>query len=514
MVNSSSRAIVQMSRGVVRRWADAATKGRTARMANCLSRPAWLVAVATGLLLCIFWYTQITGSPVQSDSVATLQMGENLVHHGVLSIDSEPPIRPSMYREPVPGVIAAAMIAVVDAMHGPAPQAAYLSGDRARFIKQQNILWFLLLCVSAAIAVAWMAGSVYAGLAVAIVAQAFYFYPGARIFGIDTLFSDVPAAAVLALASLLWTRAVVQCAWRLAIVVGVCFALLTLIKAAVLYVFAGLIVATAIYYAWRRHRYAGWAATSMVACMSLSFAVLVVPWLWRNHALFGVAAVADRAGLSLYTRVLKDQMSAAEYRGSFYAWTPSPLRPLVGKLTGFRSADLQHGGLLQHFNHSRPPTAEYQQDQAAEEAGRPDQAVAWYVQGRAERVRLVQQFTAAGVANPWLAADQAMQTRALHYMAEHPWQHLKMTLPMMWRGALVAFPLLVVALVVAAWRRTDELLLYCVPSLGLILFYALFANFEERYGTPALPPALVVGAVVLCQIWPWRRGPAASKQGA
>jgi 4-amino-4-deoxy-L-arabinose transferase-like glycosyltransferase len=479
-----------------------------------LSKIDWLVAAVTGLLLCIFWYTQITGAPVQSDSVASLQMGENLLHHGVLSIDAEPPIQPSMYREPVPGVIAAAMIAVVDALHGPAPQAAYLSGERARLIKQQNLLWFLLLCAAVTIAVTWMAGSLYAGLVVAILAQAFFFYPGARIFGIDTLFSDIPAAALLALASLLWTRAVHQCAWRQALVVGVAFALLTLIKAAVLYVFAGLIVAAALYYAWRRGRYAARAAILTVAWMTLGFAVLVVPWLWRNHAVFGVTAIADRAGLSLYTRVLKDQMSAAEYHGSFYAWTVSPLRPLVGKLTGYNTGDLKHGGQLQHFTHSRAPSAEYQQDQAAEDAGRPDQAVSWYVQGRAERVRLVRQLTAAGVANPWLAADQAMQSRALHYMAGHPWQHLKLSVPMMWRGALIAFPLLAIALVVAIRRGRDELLLYCLPAFGLILFYALFANFEERYGTPALPVALAAGAAVLYEFWRRRNDPATPRQGA
>ena len=55
----------------------------------------------------------------------------------------------------------------------------------------------------------------------------------------------------------------------------------------------------------------------------------------RNHTLFGVTAIADRGGLSLYTRVLKDEISdAAEFRGAFYAWTPSVVRPVVGRVWG------------------------------------------------------------------------------------------------------------------------------------------------------------------------------------
>jgi hypothetical protein len=475
--------------------------------------PSTLLAAGAGVLLCLFWFTQITGSPVQSDSVATVQMGENLVHHGVLSIDAEPPIQPSMYREPVPGVVAAAMLAMVDAIHGPAVQAAYLRGERARLIKLQNLFWFLLMCACVAIAVTWMAGSVTAGIAVAVAAQAFFFYPGARGFGIDTLFSDVMAAALLSLGSLLWARGISRCRWRLALGAGWCFGLLALTKAATLYVFAGLIVTGMVFYWLRRREHTGRVAAVTLMCMVLGFASLVVPWLWRNQTLFGIPAIADRAGLSLYTRVLKDQMSAAEFRGSFYAWTPSALRPLAGKLSGYTARDLQHGGVLQHFYHSPAPTAEYLQDQAAEDIGRADLAVAWYVQGRAERVKLWQQFSAAGVPNPWLAADQALQQRALRYMVRHPWQHLKMAVPMMWRGALVIFPLLTISLVFAARRKRDELLLYCLPSFGWIMFYALLANFEERYGIPALPVALASGMVVLCALWGRSRKPAATNRG-
>jgi len=216
---------------------------------------------------------------------------------------------------------------------------------------------------------------------------------------------------------------------------------------------------------------------------------------------FGTFAVADRGGLSLYTRVLKDQMSAVEYRGAFYAWTPGPLQAAVGRFTGFGPADLEPGGRLQHFRHAPDGTAVYAREREAERAGRPQDAIAWYYQGRAERARLARLATDAGQPHPWLAADQLLQRRALAWIGANPGPHLSLTLPYLWRGALIIFPALCIGLAYALWRRSDELLWFCLPSFGLIMFYALFANFEERYGIPALPVALASGIIVVWRLW-------------
>jgi hypothetical protein len=275
---------------------------------------------------------------------------------------------------------------------------------------------------------------------------------------------------------------------------------LTLIKAALLYVFVGLAAIGALYYLLRRSEYPARASAMTLAALVAGFTVVVTPWLVRNASSFGVAAVADRGGLSLYTRVLKNQMSDAEYAGAFYAWTPSVLRPMVGAVTGIGPEDLQRSGVLQHLYHSKEPSPEYQQERAAEYAGRPDDAVAYYFKARAERVRLWQQYAAANHPQPWLAADQALQQRSMRYMLDHPLTHLKLAVPFMWRGALVVFPVLLVVLAFALWRRLDELLWFCLPAFGLIMFYALFANFEERYGTPALPAAVASGIILLLSL--------------
>jgi predicted O-methyltransferase YrrM/4-amino-4-deoxy-L-arabinose transferase-like glycosyltransferase len=402
-----------------------------------------------------------------------------------------------MYREPAPGVVAAAMVKLVDARLGAAPQAEYLQGERARIIKLQNIFWFALLVSAVAVAVTLWSGSLGWGLIAAVLSQACYFYPAMLPYGIDSLFSDIPAAAMLTAASFVLARAVAGADWRLGLAAGVLLGLLTLIKAATLYVFAGLVLALPLYVFLERRRSNPGRGMAMIGALVVGFGVLVAPWIARNNALFGVNAVADRGGLSLYTRMLKDQMSPLEYRGAFYAWTPGPLQSVVGRITGFDSKDLEPGGRLQHFRHAAAGTPFYEQERAAEREGREADAVAWYYQGRAARVRETVQNRAAGVPHPELAADQQLQRVALDWIKAHPFRHLSLTAPYMWRGALVIFPALCIGMLFALRRRHHELLWFCMPGFGLVLFYALFANFEERYGIPALPVAVCSCMIVV-----------------
>jgi 4-amino-4-deoxy-L-arabinose transferase-like glycosyltransferase len=464
------------------------------------SRAALLFAALVAAALLVFWYSRITGAPVLSDSMATAQLGVNLAHHGVLSIDEQPPLQPSMYREPAPGAVAALLVKVADGIWGPAPQSEYLHGERARLLKLQNLLWFALLCATTAIAVRWWTGSLVLAVFTAVAAQAVYFYPAMLSYGIDSLFSDIPAAALLTLVSLLLARAFTRGHWPLAGLAGLLLGVLTLTKAALLYVTVGLAGCGVLFMLWRRREQDPRSGLAAVAAMLVGCLLVAGPWLARNHALFGVWAVADRGGLSLYTRVLKDQMSDEEFRGAFYAWTPGPLQGLVGRATGFGPQDLQPGGRLHRFPHAADDTPLHEKERAAEREGRPADALAWYYQGRAERVKRTREAEARGEPHPPLAADQSLQRDALAWMKAHPGPHLKLSLPYLWRGALVIFPALCLGLAYALWRRSDELLWFVLPSLGLILFYALFANFEERYGIPALPVALASGIIVVWRL--------------
>ena len=110
----------------------------------------WIAGGVALVGLLLWWSSRITTSTIDDDAAQTLTMALNLRHHGVISMDAEPPYRGSMYREPVPVLTTSLAIAAVDAAYGPAAAEAYAGGQRARFLKFQNLFWGGLLTVAAA----------------------------------------------------------------------------------------------------------------------------------------------------------------------------------------------------------------------------------------------------------------------------------------------------------------------------------------------------------------------------
>lgn len=448
--------------------------------------------------MCLYWSSRITGEPIEADAAQTLTMALNLRHHGVVSLDAAPPFAPSMYREPLPVMATAAAIAITDAAWGPAAPSEYLAGPRARAVKLQNLLWLVLLSVAALWATYRLTSSLPLGLLAAWlmnvdVVPLVSWGPEALL--LDTLYSDLPAAALL-----LAGAACLAGAWRggrLAgcVPAGLCFGLAALVKAAFLYVGIGLLAALACLALAERSRASVRHALLGVGVLGLVFAVVVLPWMMRNQAAFGRFELAERGGVVLWVRALKDGMTAEERRGALYAWAPARLQAPIGAALGFAPRDLERGGRLQRLNRGADSSF-HEADVAAELAGRPEEAISYYRKGRAERVRLTRIAAGAGEPAPEVAADAALKAQALERIAEHPLRHLAMSLLFVWRGAPFACPVLVAALVFGLRRRDQALVAFAVPALGLVAFYALFSHFIPRYGLPAMPVAVVAGIVL------------------
>ena len=77
-----------------------------------------------------------------------------------------------------------------------------------------------------------------------------------------------------------------------------------------------------------------------------------------------------------------------------------------------------------------------------------------------------------------------------------PLKHIAMSIPFLWRGAGLIFPLLALVACYAAVARRSDLVVYILPVLGLVLFYALATHFHPRYGQPMLP-VTIVGVLAL-----------------
>jgi hypothetical protein len=72
----------------------------------------------------------------------------------------------------------------------------------------------------------------------------------------------------------------------------------------------------------------------------------------------------------------------------------------------------------------------------------------------------------------------------------------------MWRGALIAFPVLVIGLAFALlWRKRFDLALFLLPSFGLVLIYALFTPFFWRYGWPSRLVANLTILILFKLMW-------------
>ncbi len=466
--------------------------------------------------LCLLWSSIMTPRGVDEDGAVTLRMAVNLAHHGVVSKAAEAPYAPSMYREPVPVLVTAGAVALSDALFGRTSWERYRTGWRVRWLKHVNIIWMVVLCASAYWAARELTGSALVGL-VAAVALNFDFLPlgdaGLRVLDLDSLRTEAPAAALLMTGS-----AALLSAWRGGRVsryalAGLCFGLLTLTKAAFLYVFIGLAGGLAVLALLALPRGEGRGRAPPrggapplrpdrrgVAALAAAFFVVVLPWMARNEIELGRFQVSERGGMVLYIRALEDGMTWQEFRGGFYVWAPAQLRPLLGRVLGFSRRDLERGGRLQRLNrasHSNFAEA----DLAAETAGRPGDALTYYREARAERERLRRLAAAAGQRNAEPAIDAALEADALGIIAAHPFRHAVMTLLFLWRGAFFALPLLVAEYVYAARRRDAGLAVFLAAAAGSVAFYALVSHFIPRYSAPTLPllvvALLAVGAKLL-----------------
>jgi hypothetical protein len=448
------------------------------------------------LLIVVFSYLKIGGRNITDDAAHTLQMGINLSRHGVVSMEAVPPYEPSMYREPLPAFTAAAAVMLVDNSLGAAEQEDYFAGDRARLVKLQNIFWMILLALGGFTGVWTMSRSYYTGLlgAAAVLAPIPLISAGPGALMLDSLYNDLPAAALLTSASGLLALGIRMRSQKWVVLAGMLFGGLALTKASFFYVFlvfAAILIAAGLLI---RIREGKTHSLSVAVVLVAVFAITVTPWIIRNGTQLGTYAISERGGVVLHTRALKNQLTREEVRGAFYYWAPADIRPFLGRLMGLSAADAELGGSLQRLNKYKDAFGG--EDVRAELEGRPGGAISYYRQARAERVRLVNELTAQGVADAEKQADKQQRTLSLQMMAEAPGQHLAMTPLFIWRGAFgITLVLLFAAWFCLANRRWD-MAVYLLPAAGLTAFYALFSHFIARYSVAMTPVAIVLGVVV------------------
>ena len=286
----------------------------------------WVVVAIITVALSAVSLVLTTGASIDIDAAQNLQMAINVSHYGVMSMDGNPPYNRTMYREPLPVATSAAAVQIVDHFLGKADSAQYFSGDRAKYIKYQNTLWVILLWAAVLAATRWFTGSFWFSVCAGLLAVK-PFLNGVSAEGVNNLYSEMPAAVLMICASFSLAFAMARGRTWPMVTTGLCFGLLTLTKAATLYVFVGLVLVLLFSYArgetqtGRRPRY------FHIIILAGTFAIVVAPWMARNFQAFGRPLISDRGGFVLYTRALMNQVTPSgfgSWRSPRAAWRRSP----------------------------------------------------------------------------------------------------------------------------------------------------------------------------------------------
>jgi hypothetical protein len=453
----------------------------------------WIPAVLAALFVMWTWAQEPSERLIEKDGFQNLAMAYNFVQHGTMSLDEDKPpesLAPSRYREPLPVVVLSAFVLGSKTLHD-AQLSDLEEGPGAKVIKFSNLFWGLLLIVIVSFATWRMTGWRWmAAPAILISCRPF-------TNDVDTLYTEIAAAAILALASYLCWRALRLQTGRAFFIAGLGLGAYVLTKASFLYVFAAVIVVYIVsgllYVRDKEGRRRIWRFAALTV---VGTALFCSPWMVRNQIQFGSPEIADRGGSVLWTRAVKNGMTWDEYRGMYFLYAPWPFRPYVGIVVGYKQSDLYEGNALQRL---RRNTVE--SDKAASLEGRVEDTVSYYHRAKAVRMRTQLELQAAGHPNPIHEADERVKQMAIEAIKADPLKHLAMTPVFLLRGAGYMFPFLALMLIYA-WRRRDgPLAAFLMPSLGLIGFYALLSHFIPRYADPSWPIVAICLMLLLQRGW-------------
>jgi hypothetical protein len=301
---------------------------------------------------------------------------------------------------------------------------------------------------------------------------------------IDSLLTEIPAAALMLLSSYLVLRAYRRRNVMNFALLGLSVAALTLTKASFLYISVGLWIGLLLL--WWIDRTLDISSVLLLTVAVAAFSIPVGGWAARNYnALEKFSPSSGRAGRVLYYRVLK---SEHPFGGMIYAWSPPSLKGAIGALTGYGPADMEPDGRLARLNRANSNSIHRGWFQVMDE--RYPQLGPW---NRSKT----------------LSRDNWLKDRALENFASHPGQYLRSSVAFLYRGGwvsesiprgrllgmpamardIIGFVLyagLLVSPILLLWRRRTDLVAILLLPIGMVLFASLLTHSLPRYNYPLL----------------------------
>lgn len=480
-------------------------------------RPAMLPLLTWALLLflaiCITIHlgSLLTKRPNTSDASQNVRTAFSLVKAGTFA--SSPTSSPSMYREPLPVFALAAQIAIDPRLSNVTERAQLGEGSAIIALKQHNLAWAFLLLLGIPFfvegflgnRVVWFVCSVSAMLLTTV-----FFLERPAV--VDRNYTEIQTATLLIWSAVAAQQAVKAQRLRHFLILGALLGALVLTKAAfayVVWVYLGLLFLLLLVGA---PSFTARRAAEGVA-LALAGAVAVLgPWSVRNYIHFGTFNVAERGGVILWMRAVKNGMNNEEWRGAFYVYAPDPVSSLLGEWLGYSKDDLEIDGPLRRLNRSGGSSFA-EADRIAEREGRPEDATSFYRAARAERNRLQREYGNQAYPNASTRADAELQRRAVAHILADSVSHLHATPVFFWRGMWAArsdrFPSTIDAYasvfgMIAIWMMALGGLIARRPAVfgtvglavGIIAFYALASHSIPRYTWPLVPVMMVAISVI------------------
>jgi 4-amino-4-deoxy-L-arabinose transferase-like glycosyltransferase len=457
--------------------------------------------------LCGALDSALTETPITSDARQNLQAAYNLNAWGVFSTaaTSEKPSADN-YREPLTPFITSLFIRLYEKFyHNPAFEDL-ASGRLCRTIKKINLFWaFFLLFGSAALVVVLTRSTIFAGLSVILIYLCFLRNPEY----IDTLCTEIPAATIMIWTSVLLTMGLRSGSRVVFFGAGLLLGLLCLTKAVFLYLALPIVFIVLLCTLTSSH-ICKVRALTIGLLFVVGITVAAGPWVLRNYNQFGGFSLVLRGGAVLYGRTRLNSMNMDEVIAAFYLWGPGAYKKMVHNTSlEIKSEEYEEGGRAARLN--RSASSDFaRKDKIAEQAGKPEEAISFLRQIRAERVRVRRHFKSRGHPNPQQAADDYLKGEACRWLFEHPVRHMVMTIPFAWRGvwcfygggiftvlnalcALAFLALVAYGSCVGNQRIVASTLL---PFL-MLCFNAFFTHNLSRYTLPAIPYLIISLFVII-----------------
>lgn len=482
----------------------------------------WTLVVLFCALLTYQASFQITDRHIRGDAVQNLQIAYNIHEYNTFSHQnrSDPP--PTNFREPVPPALNGLYLKLF-AHKVENPSFHQLRVQEGRFVKLSNLFWVFLGTLGIWLLAFRATRRHLMGFAATLLT--FHFFFGAERW-VNTLYTELPTAALLVWASYLLLTAVQNRSILRFLLAGLLIGLLALTKAVLFFVGAAAIVLLGLFLWMDRNRPTGAFKGALLPTMVMliGFSMVVTPWILRSQALFDTAEVSQRGGQILYGRGTMNSMSNDEVIGAFYLYGPLVYRKAVeGTALGPTGDDFQRGGRWQRLN--RGPSDFAKSDLIAQSRGRPEDAISFHRRQGAIYNKLMAEYAEAGHPFPDFAVEDYMKKEGLRMIRERPFRHLFMTSTYLWRGfwgfATVELPSLTyqrqravidaVNLVsglalaglflIAVVRLRVEWIAMTILPIGMIAFYALLTHNIPRYLAPTHPLMLLALVLTLYGAW-------------